>query len=356
MTVVSDRISYSYIRFLTQLLSSTTPTYQPLSSTTPVSGLDIGTGASLIYPLLATAIHPSWTIHGTEIDSASHHCATLNAALNPSLSSRIHIHHTSPSSPLIDLARLGLDTLDFTMCNPPFYESEADLVAAAQLKRLPPSAVCTGAGTEMITPGGDAGFALRMVAESTQLRGLVGWYTIMLGRLSSVGRVVDAVKAAGCVNWAVQVLTGGRKTRRWVVGWSWRDYRPDMDLVRSGEVGRELWGLVTVRTVAVEGDGESELMQRVTNVLKGKDVFWTWDGEGDYGVVEAKGNTWSRAARRKKTRQGGVADTNGHDQEVTLAMRITAHDTELELRWLKGTDEVQYESFCGMLKRALKPN
>lgn len=111
------------------------------------------------------------------------------------------------------------------MCNPPFFSSKQDMLATWD-KSSPPSAVCTGAETEMITEGGDAGFVLKLVTESEELGDRIQWYTSMLGKLTSVGTVVGKLKERGCRNWAVGCLLTGGKTRRWVVGWSWSDFRP----------------------------------------------------------------------------------------------------------------------------------
>jgi 23S rRNA (adenine1618-N6)-methyltransferase len=78
----------------------------------------------------------------------------------------------------------------------------------------------------MICPGGDAGFVLRMVEESRQLKDTVRWYTSMLGKLSSVHQVIDRLKEIGINNWAVTLLRAGNKTRRWAVGWSYGNRRP----------------------------------------------------------------------------------------------------------------------------------
>jgi hypothetical protein len=47
-----------------------------------VRGVDIGTGASCIYPLLGTAMHPDWSFVATEVDPRSQASATANVARN----------------------------------------------------------------------------------------------------------------------------------------------------------------------------------------------------------------------------------------------------------------------------------
>ncbi|TKX21206.1 U6 small nuclear RNA (adenine-(43)-N(6))-methyltransferase-like protein [Elsinoe australis] len=356
-------IRWSYILFITRLLSSTT---HPLSTPTPLTGLDIGTGASAIYALLFTSPHcplshppTSLKMHATEIDAPSLVSAATNIATN-ALSSRITLHHTAPSSPLIPLDALALPNLDFTVCNPPFYTSAEDLASSFEGKVRPPSAVCTGSETEMICPGGDAGFVGRMVEESVQLGTRVRWYSSMLGKLGSVYEVVGMLKEQGCGNWVVQVLKGGRWTRRWVVAWSWGEERAEMGLVRGMEVPRGLWGVGTEQSVLVDG-GREVVRERLDGILGGLDVGWRW-WEEEWGVGEARENVWSRAARRKRKRNdagqidGGMDVEKGWSEEsrsTALAFKIEIQDRGLNVRWLRGKDPVLFESFCGMLKRAM---
>jgi 23S rRNA (adenine1618-N6)-methyltransferase len=182
-------------------------------------------GSSCIYPLLGTVTRPNWRFFGTEMDTKSFAYAQRNVSAND-LESRIRLYKVSHLDQLLPLDKLGARHLDFVMCNPPFYESREDMLASWSSKSSPPSAICTGADVEMITEGGDAGFATRMVQESTEHQGRVQWFTCMLGKLTSLGTVVAALRNARCRNWAVGVLSGGGKTRRWVIGWSWSGFRP----------------------------------------------------------------------------------------------------------------------------------
>ncbi len=78
----------------------------------------------------------------------------------------------------------------------------------------------------MVTPGGEVQFVGRMIDESVVLKERCQWYSSMLGKLGSVGEIVDKLKGAGVNNWAVTEFVQGGKTRRWAVAWSYGSRRP----------------------------------------------------------------------------------------------------------------------------------
>lgn len=69
-------------------------------------------------------------------------------------------------------------------------------------------------------------FVGRMIEESLTLKDSVQWYTSMVGKLSSVPTLVEKLQKAGNHNWAISEFVQGNKTRRWAIGWSWKDIRP----------------------------------------------------------------------------------------------------------------------------------
>ena len=131
-------------------------------------------------------------------------------------------------------------SIDFTICNPPFYSSSSDLLQSAAAKSRPPYSACTGAPVEMVTPGGEVAFVSRMIDESATLRTRCQWYTTMLGKYSSVEIIVQNLHGAGVDNWAVKDLVQGNKTRRWAVAWSWGSMRPKQvnDCFPAGDDGK----------------------------------------------------------------------------------------------------------------------
>lgn len=91
-------------------------------------GIDVGTGASCIYPLLGNALY-GWKFDATDIDEesvdASLHLIQLNR-----LEEHIRVHKRTPEQPLLSGFGAGFATapITFSMCNPPFF-SNADEVS-----------------------------------------------------------------------------------------------------------------------------------------------------------------------------------------------------------------------------------
>lgn len=187
-------------------------------------GIDIGVGSSCIYPLLGCTARPNWKFVGTDIDEKNYNHAVYNAT-NNELDKRIRLVKTLADDPLFALDKLKIDEADFTMCNPPFFESKQEMMSTFD-KDSGPSTICTGADVEMVTKGGEAVYVSRMVDESKLLGERIEWYTSQLGKAASLPVVIDKLKALGCSNWAVGILNPYERTRRWVIGWSWGDLRP----------------------------------------------------------------------------------------------------------------------------------
>ncbi|KXZ55155.1 hypothetical protein GPECTOR_3g303 [Gonium pectorale] len=79
------------------------------------------------------------------------------------------------------------ETFAFTMCNPPFFESMQE---AAQN----PNTAFGGTAAEMVCPGGELAFVLRMLVESEGLQDRVHWFSTMVGKKSTLK--VDPNKAS----------------------------------------------------------------------------------------------------------------------------------------------------------------
>ncbi|KAG8731762.1 hypothetical protein FRC11_002460, partial [Ceratobasidium sp. 423] len=228
VTLLEDRLCppvpnrLNYVLWISELV-------KVLSPEEPIVGVDIGTGSTAIYPLLACSIHKTWRfiaagefssnyLHldrldtAIDIDSRSLAAAQANIEQNPDVRERIYLHPTTQDAPILspllpeNLSRIGIQNVTFSMCNPPFYSDIEEVNQSAENKEYDPHAVCTGALVEMITPGGEVAFVQRMIDESVNLREM------------------SPLKVG---NYAITELVQGT-TRRWVVAWSYTDIRlPD---------------------------------------------------------------------------------------------------------------------------------
>lgn len=294
-----------------------------------------------------------------DIDEKNISYARRNVQLN-NLESRITILARRPDDSLIppDPARV-----DFCMTNPPFYESEADMVARAAIKSRPPSTACTGHSVEMVTPGGEVAFVDRILTESLTLRTRVTWYTAMLGFLSSVATVLTRLRDHGVDNVAVTELVQGSKTRRWAVAWSFGSMRPAQSVARGTSALSDKTLLpppteaINLVTLAISDKPLAEFPSALETELGQLHLAsWTWDKQKLHGTGRAVGNVWNRAWRRKQKQrlmQGASEDVDSSDSVrfgFSVSIRVGRENVAVDCRWLEGHDAVIFESFQGYLK------
>ena len=378
---------WNYVSWIHGLLDSTNRSYQcQYDPERRVVGLDIGTGASAIYTMLCLKSRPNWTMCATDVDKKSFDHAARNLS-NNGLITRTKLLQTIESQPLVPLRYLGVEKLDFTICNPPFFTDEKDMRQSlnGETKSWKPNAVCTGAENEMVCQGGDLGFVTRIVEESLVLREKVSWYTSMFGKMSSAKSIVSLLKENGVTNWAVGSIDVGAWTKRWIVAWSFEDYRPrnvrmllwsdtsvwytnrKQDIARIEKIANEYLPFPTEYRFVLPASIDANAAKHVINQQARRlHLRWNWDTSTATGVGEAAGNVWSRTYRReheRKKREAETSNVEGTEMQddldkinVALAFRIKVLNSEREvvIDWLKGSDRILWESFCGMVHRSFK--
>ncbi|KAK1624399.1 hypothetical protein BDP81DRAFT_357378 [Colletotrichum phormii] len=348
---------HNYLLWLKSLLDSTT--YGDPDQN--VLGLDIGTGASCIYPLLGCT-QRKWSFYATDIDSRSLEFAKKNVELN-NLQSRISVVARTPQDSMVPLKDLGTESLTFVMTNPPFYTSEDDLLNSAKKKSRPPLTACTGAPVEMVTDGGEVKFVSRILEESLVLREQVQWYTSMFGKQSSLEEFIAILKEKSIGNYAVTEFVQGNKTRRWAVAWSFGTMRPSEEAAKGMKAA--VWKKFLPPSVESEvttfplGTEIGKLQDNVQGLMSSLELLsWEWDREKLAGVGRARENVWSRAWRRKKmreAREGKIEAEGSSDSEVCkfgfeVVLDVGRERIALRCRWREGHDQALFDSFGGFLK------
>lgn len=351
---VPNRINY--VLWVQNLLDSTSDSYSDrYDPGREVIGLDIGTGASCIYPLLGCAQRPKWRFAGTDIDDKSLQFAKKNVVGNH-LQDRIKLLQTQSDSPLLPLDIMGLENIDFSMCNPPFYESTAEMLASAKAKQRPAFTACTGSETEMVTEGGEVAFVSKIIDESLILCHRVQWYTSMLGKFSSVATVIEKLRAHNIGNYAATEFIQGNKTRRWGIAWSFEDMRPKSSVARGlHSLPKSLLPFPSEYVIQLTNANGEEIGRHVNETLSLFPLKWMWKPTISTGVGFTDKAVWSRAVRRHSSK-----DQDMDEENIALGFKIhvgrgdTVDVVKVVIRWLRGHETVLFESFCGMVKRKLE--
>ncbi|XP_049831585.1 RNA N6-adenosine-methyltransferase METTL16-like isoform X1 [Schistocerca gregaria] len=187
-----------------------------------VCGIDIGTGASCIYPLLA-AKKNGWHMIASETDHESANAAKINVE-NNHLQELIKVQLVGQDKILTPLVEKE-EKYDFCMCNPPFFKNEEQLdqkKKSRTAERPPPRNAWTGSIDEVVTPGGEIGLISKIVEESLQLRNSIRIYTTMVGVKSDLQPLKEELLRHGITNAATTEFCQGRTTR-WGLAWSFND-------------------------------------------------------------------------------------------------------------------------------------
>ncbi|EXV01389.1 DUF890 domain protein [Metarhizium robertsii] len=346
---------HSYILWLKDLLD--TSSYNEPGR--KLTGMDIGTGASCIYPLLGCAQRP-WSF----IATGTLKCAKRNVEIND-LSSRVNVVARSTGSSLIPLDELALDSIDFTMTNPPFYRSEEELLSSAKRKQRPPYTACTGSKAEMVTPGGELAFVVCILKESCVLRARIQWYSAMFGFLSNLVDFIEQLRSSGIENYAVTEFVQGNKTRRWAIAWSFQPMRPAQHVARGtrSALSKNILPCVTEAEVMSVEIPESigEFASKITAAIESLDLIsWDWDTQAYEGTGRAVDKVWARPWRRRKKREQQTPDERTESSisksdprcifGFKVWIRVSMKEVLVGCRWTEGFDAKAFESFQGFLQ------
>ncbi len=190
-----------------------------LDKTTKVKGLDIGTGASAIYPLLATTIY-NWQMVGCDSNLLSVEYATKNTvARKKQIEIRLQDYNGHIFKGIIDKE----EYFDFTMCNPPFYASEKEALKANSLKKKNLGLKTdyrnfSGQSNELWCNGGEALFIKRMIKESTFFKSQVGWFTSLVSQKQHLPKIYKQLEKLKATYTTIPMERGNKKSR--LIAWT----------------------------------------------------------------------------------------------------------------------------------------
>ncbi len=182
--------------------------------------LDVGTGATCIYPLLGNAVY-GWEFVGTDIDAQS----LLNAQKiidKNTLENQIILRYQKDESRILKGVVTKEDMFTATMCNPPFYKSEEEARGANRRKsrNLGNNTVRNFAGNsnELWYIGGEKAFLHTYLYESSQLPKASKWFTSLVSKKENVKSLETSGKKLGAKEFKVIPMHQGNKVTR-IVCW-----------------------------------------------------------------------------------------------------------------------------------------
>jgi 23S rRNA (adenine1618-N6)-methyltransferase len=194
-----------------------------------VTVLDIGTGASAAYPLIGTSEY-GWRFVGSEVDSVALRWAQGLVQAQAEVRGLIEIRAQSDSTQCFKGVILPGEFFTATMCNPPFHGSAAEAFAGNLRKRLNLRAGKPGVEArnfggragELWCPGGELGFALRMIGQSVAVHDRCRWFTILVSKSVHLPRLREALEAVNVAAMKTIDMGQGQKQSR-LLAWTFRE-------------------------------------------------------------------------------------------------------------------------------------
>ena len=186
--------------------------------------LDIGTGASCIYPLLGHAEY-QWTFVATDIDKSSLKQAQ-NIIDKNQLSDMISLRFQDNKSQILNGILNTEDSFLVSICNPPFYKSEAEALEATTKKlkaidKKENGIVRNFSGThnELWYDGGEKAFLHNYLYESSLYKDQCVWFTTLVSKKDLVKGMYVSLKKLGATDIKTIHMGQGNKISR-IVAWT----------------------------------------------------------------------------------------------------------------------------------------
>ncbi|WP_345989597.1 23S rRNA (adenine(1618)-N(6))-methyltransferase RlmF [Chryseobacterium sp. Chry.R1] len=214
-----------YIHYIADLLALESESGE-IPKGSSISCLDIGVGANLVYPLLAHRSY-GWTMTGTDINKDSLQNAQRILDNNPDLSSFIHLKHQPASECIFRNVIQEGDKFMFSMCNPPFHDSEESAIKGnlRKTKNLRQSRVKKpllnfgGQQSELWCEGGELAFITRMIHESSLFASQVLWFTCLVSKKDNLYPLTTLLKKSKTVEFKTIDMAQGQKISR-ILAWT----------------------------------------------------------------------------------------------------------------------------------------
>lgn len=204
-----------------------------------VKCLDIGVGAACIFPILGNAEY-GWSFIGSDISSEALNSALKIAESNPALGNNIQLRLQLNTRNVFHGIIQNTETIDVTVCNPPFHSSAAEANAGTlrKLNNLKNKRVKTptlnfgGNNNELWCIGGEKQFIRTMIQQSKDLALSCLWFTTLVSKKTNLDPIYNSIKKVGAKEIKTIEMQQGNKSSR-MVCWSFLNKEEQLQWAKS---------------------------------------------------------------------------------------------------------------------------
>jgi len=210
-----------YIHYIADLLAFTNE--GKLLQGNKIVGLDIGTGANCIYPIIGNSVY-GWSFVGTDIDEVSLNCVQNIVKENKSLTGNVEGRLQNKPDVILKGIINEDEKFDFLICNPPFHKSqqEAEFEQKRKVSNLTKQIVDKpilnfgGQAGELWCKGGETAFIKQLIKESVSYEKNCFWFTTLVSKKENLGHILSCIKREKPVMLKTIEMKQGQKISRFV--------------------------------------------------------------------------------------------------------------------------------------------
>ena len=212
-----------YIHYLADLVN------KPTHNSKNIKILDIGVGATLIYPLIGVCEY-NWEFVGSDSNDASLESSQRIIDNNPVLQPQITLRKQKQKNHILEGVVQSSDYFHAVMCNPPFFASqkEADYQTNRKIKNLSKqnkniskTRNFSGQANELWYEGGEKAFVNKLINESKMYADQIEWFTCLISNRDLIKGFQKSIQSIGANICQIIEMHQGNKTSK-ILAWTYK--------------------------------------------------------------------------------------------------------------------------------------
>lgn len=196
-----------------------------------INCLDIGVGASCIYPIIGITEY-NWNFIASDIDRKSIATAKKIISSNPNLKGKVDFRFQNDSNKIFEGILKEEDRIEITICNPPFHASRKEALEEQRKKvrnltgkyHQNPKLNFSGASEELIYEGGEYQFIQNMIKESAKYANNCVWFSTLVSKKKNLhGIYINLKRLKVHQIKEIEIITANKKSR--IIAWTFMTKR-----------------------------------------------------------------------------------------------------------------------------------